>query len=150
MGDSLVIRYLNFDDDPSPQRAICFAQKFRETPNHYMYMIVLHTGEPIGTITFSGKPKHRRGTVGVMIGETYYWGERYGLEAVSILVESFLAHHYSKITTEIRRSNIAARRLFERLGFRQEGVLRQHINTLYGFDDIIIVSLFKDNFVKMD
>lgn len=85
------------------------------------------TMEYIGQIDFvSLDTKNGWGELGIIIGKESFRGKGYGQEAI----EAFLRFGFEdlrlhRIELVCRANNSAARRLYEKTGFQQEGVLRQ-------------------------
>lgn len=64
--------------------------------------------------------------VGMMIGETRYWGQSIGTQTMSILLNYlFEIKFFHRIWGGTNALNTAMRRVFIRSGFTQEGILRE-------------------------
>ena len=72
--------------------------------------------------------QHRRCKIGVTIGERAEWGKGYAHEAlVPVIDYCFNGLKLNRVMAEIYCMNERSRRLFEGLGFRHEGTLRQSV-----------------------
>ena len=81
----------------------------------------------IGTTTlFRFDPRHRRAEVGYAL-RSDHWGQGLASEAVSLAIDWALRTlDLHRVEADIDPRNDASRRVLERLGFRSEGVLREH------------------------
>jgi diamine N-acetyltransferase len=71
--------------------------------------------------------REARAAVGIVIGDRSAWRRGVGSGAVRILLDyGFTVMGLERIYAEVYDYNQASRRLFERVGFAHEGVLRQH------------------------
>lgn len=72
--------------------------------------------------------QHRRCKIGITIGEKSEWGQGYAREAlVPVIDYCFDGLKLNRVVAEIYCLNERSRRLFEGLGFRHEGTLRQSV-----------------------
>lgn len=70
---------------------------------------------------------HRRGEIGIMIGDREEWGKGYAVEAIQTVCShagSRMGLH--KVTAGVIGLNISAQRVFHKAGFFQEAVLTGH------------------------
>jgi RimJ/RimL family protein N-acetyltransferase len=87
---------------------------------------------------------HRRGSLGVLIGEPAARGQGYGREAVALLVQhAFAELGLHKITAGAYADHTASLQLFRSLGFQEEGRLRQQLYREGAFHDCIYMGLLK-------
>jgi RimJ/RimL family protein N-acetyltransferase len=69
----------------------------------------------------------RAGEIGVMIGEKDFWSRGYGTDAIrTLLGYLFDELGLNRISLYCQVDNVRARRCYEKCGFRDEGVFRQH------------------------
>lgn len=74
------------------------------------------------------EPNHRRCKIGITIGERSEWGKGYAREALIPVIDyCFTGLGLNRIMAEIYCMNTRSCRLFERLGFKHEGTLRQSV-----------------------
>lgn len=86
---------------------------------------------------------HRRAWLGIVIGDDSQRGKGYGEEAMKLGLEyAFRDLNLNKISLEVIRSNTGAIRLYEKLGFKKEGVLEKHFFSDKCYHDVLILSLF--------
>ena len=83
-------------------------------------------GEPVGTcLLFRYDEGSRRAELGYVLGRAY-WGRGYMLEALhALLTHAFESMGLRRVEAEVNPANVPSTRLLERIGFVQEGVLRQ-------------------------
>ena len=91
------------------------------------WVIVGTDDRVIGTTTlFRFDPRHRRAEVGYAL-RSDHWGQGLASEAVSLAIDWALRTlDLHRVEADIDPRNDASRRVLERLGFRSEGVLREH------------------------
>lgn len=82
------------------------------------------------------------------IGEKEYWGSGYGFEAVNVLLTyAFLEQNIHRISLNVFAFNERAIRLYERIGFQQEGRSREAIFRDGRYHDIIQMGLLQTEFI---
>ena len=86
----------------------------------------------------------RSATVGITIGEKDCWGHGYGSEALHLLV-AFLFDHLNlrRIQLDTWSGNDRAIRSFARVGFQEEGRLREAVRAPDGYYDSVIMGLLR-------
>ncbi|HLA64569.1 MAG TPA: GNAT family N-acetyltransferase [Rhodothermales bacterium] len=84
------------------------------------------TDELIGTCTLAGwEREHRRAELGYIIARPH-WRKGYASEAVrAVLAFAFGPMNIHRVEADIDPANDASRRMLEKLGFSQEGHLRE-------------------------
>jgi len=86
---------------------------------------------------------HRRAWLGITIGDDSERGRGYGEEAMRLGLEyAFRTLNLNKILLEVISSNKGAIRLYERLGFIKEGLLKKQFYFDNEYFDVLIYSLF--------
>jgi RimJ/RimL family protein N-acetyltransferase len=81
---------------------------------------------------------------GIMIGEKQYQGKGIGKEAMIILFRyAFKMLNLRKICLEVAAYNAPAIHLYTKLGFCEEGRLKEHIFMNGKYHDLLIMSLFQ-------
>jgi RimJ/RimL family protein N-acetyltransferase len=84
----------------------------------------------------------RSATVGITIGEKDCWGQGYGSEALRLLVAFLFGHlNLRRIQLDTWSGNERAIRSFARVGFREEGRLREAVRAPDGYYDSVIMGL---------
>jgi RimJ/RimL family protein N-acetyltransferase len=128
-GDPEVMRYWS----TSPWSSIAQAQAHLERVRRDMEAGVLpwaiadHTSDAlIGTATlFKIDPVHRHAEIGYALGFAH-WGKGLASEAVRLVLHhAFDTMQLERIEADTDPRNASSRRMLERLGFVQEGILRK-------------------------
>jgi RimJ/RimL family protein N-acetyltransferase len=85
-----------------------------------------HAGEHIGNCGFEPvHPLDRSAELGIMIGAKEHWGHGYGFDALRTLLGfGFRGWNLRRVWLRVDADHPRAIALYERLGFRGEGVLR--------------------------
>lgn len=102
-------------------------------------------GQYIGQCALYGFDQVARSCeLGITIGDTAYWGQGYGREAIALLVVyGFRHHNLHKIHLQVHARNERARRAYEACGFVEEGRLRQHVWSDGRYDDLLAMGLLR-------
>ena len=118
--------------------------------NIYFGIDEIETGEFIGIIQLNNIDYiSRNANWGFMIGETKNQSKGIGTEfSILILNYTFNELNLIKITSYIVDNNKISNKLFRKLGFIEEGVLKNHYFVNGEYKDIMIMSLFKDDYLK--
>jgi RimJ/RimL family protein N-acetyltransferase len=92
-----------------------------------VFTILTKEGKPIGNLGMEEISwKHRRASMGIMIGEKEYWGKGYGSDAIITLLRyAFEELGMRRVDLFTDLDNVRARRTYQKCGFREEGVMRQ-------------------------
>lgn len=69
-------------------------------------------------------------------------------EALSLIIEHCFSKGVNRIETDICQSNRKALALVKRLGFSQEGILRNVVIKDKGFENLIILSILKEEHIR--
>ena len=131
MGDPEVMAFWDIPevDDPDFVARIVGGQVDAMSDGKAIYwaMRTLRDGEFIGSCDLSEIDRwHRRAEVGFMLRRGA-WGYGYAQEAMRTVVAWAAANGLRKLTARTHLGNRRSDQLLERLGFREEGLLRGHI-----------------------
>ncbi|MFS3927237.1 GNAT family N-acetyltransferase [Priestia flexa] len=86
---------------------------------------------------------HERASVGYELHQEY-WRQGIAAEAMKAVIEyGFSNWKLHRIQALIEPENISSQKLAEKLGFHQEGLLREYEHTCGKFDDLYMYSLLK-------
>lgn len=92
---------------------------------------------------------NRHAAVGLIIGVKEVWGRGIGRTALRILLDyAFTVQALERIYAEVYTFNTRSRRLFEGLGFQQEGILRQHEFHNGALQDMYVFGILKPEFYQ--
>ncbi|MBS7529642.1 GNAT family N-acetyltransferase [Hazenella sp. IB182353] len=85
------------------------------------------------------------------IGEKAYWGRRYGQEALAILLRyGFNELGLHRISLKVFESNSRAIHLYKRIGFVEEGKLRQSLFRNGRWYDTLLMSLLAPEYKQLN
>lgn len=130
MSDGAVLRYLEARHARHDRASLeAFIDASNASPSILLLGIILTAdGRHIGNIKLGPiDTHHRRGDVGVLIGDTAVWGHGYATEAISVLADhAFGELRLHKLTAGFYAGNVASVRAFEKAGFTVEARLSQH------------------------
>lgn len=113
-------------------------------PDTVFLAIVIKDGERhIGNIKLGPiHPVHRRGDIGIIIGEKDCWGSGYATEAIQILARyAFGRLQLHKLTAGCYGGNGGSIRAFEKAGFTREAVRPSHFQCDGRFVDEILLGM---------
>jgi len=112
--------------------------------DRHEFMIVERTsGRSVGTIGLSRiDPTLRRAEYGVLIGESDARGKGLASEASRLLLGyAFGTLRLHRVYLHVFVHNAPALRLYRRVGFEPEGVLRQHVWKGDEFHDVVVMAV---------
>lgn len=85
--------------------------------------------------------------IGIMIGARELWGQGIASDALETLCRAAFGElGMRRLVANIMASNPGMMRVFEKLGFRREGVRRDHIAYEDGFTDLVLYGCFAEEF----
>jgi len=103
----------------------------------------------IGNVNLTGiHAVNRTAEFSIFIGDKNYWSDGYGsMAAQQILAHGFEDLNLHRISLTLLQTNERARRMYERLGFQQEGCQRQAVfkNGLY--HNLLEMSILQEEFI---
>ena len=93
--------------------------------------------------------KHKRATLGIFIGEKSYWNKGLGTDAArTILKYGFEKMKLHKVELDVFGYNPRAIKVYRRLGFKKEGVKREHNYHRGKFWDVYHMSILDREWKK--
>jgi RimJ/RimL family protein N-acetyltransferase len=106
--------------------------------------------QPIGFVGFRKISKENRSAcVYIVIGKKSYWGKGIGTEALSILIQwGFFELALNKIWSTVKFTNTVSLALLKKVGFNEEGLLREEEILSGQKIDIVRVGLLCDEFYE--
>ncbi|MDD5091894.1 MAG: GNAT family protein [Candidatus Wallbacteria bacterium] len=89
----------------------------------------------------------RHAELGIMIGDRSYWDRGFGSDAVRILCSfAFRDLNLNRVYLNVYSNNPRAIKSYEKVGFRQEGLMRQHRFLEGVYVDQVVMGLLRDEF----
>lgn len=110
----------------------------------------LETGKYIGGCSINEcNIKSRNCTIGIMIGDKDYWSKGYGSDALSVLIKFIFEEvNIYKIKLNVFSFNKRAISCYKKLGFKEEGLLKDELYRNGKYCDVILMALFKEDWIK--
>lgn len=88
---------------------------------------------------------HSRAELRIKIGESRYWNQGYGKEALLSLIDhGFNDLNLHRIWLTVIYSNVNAIKLYEKLGFKKEGTLKDNMFIKGEYVDTIVMGLIRE------
>jgi RimJ/RimL family protein N-acetyltransferase len=102
--------------------------------------------KPIGNCGLGQiNPKDHNAQLGIAIGEKDYWGKSYGTEAARLLIDyGFQQLNLHRISSAAFAFNERSIKLHKKLGFQEEGRLRQAMFKNGQYNDLMVFGLLKE------
>lgn len=109
-----------------------------------LVLVIEAEGKAIGYIYLDIDEKNKKAEFSIAIGEKDCRGKGYGREAAQKALQyAFNELNLNKLFLKVLTFNDPAIRLYERMGFKKEGLLRQDVFLDGEFEDFIIMSILK-------
>ena len=101
---------------------------------------------PIGTIALSNiDTKDQTAEFAIAIGEKDYWSNGYGTEAARLIVDyGFRQLNLHRISSSAKAFNERSIRMHKKIGFQQEGIMRQSDFVNGQFHDKVMFGLLRE------
>jgi len=152
VNDIEILQYLTLYRPLSLQDELEFIRRVREEmkQNRSFSFAVVDKGanKLIGTIGLHNVDWiSRNAELGIVIWKKEYWGRGYGTDAMKLLLYygfTFLNLH--RIWLRVYSFNKRAIRAYEKIGFKMEGTLREHVFKNGRYLDIHIMGILKYEF----
>lgn len=87
---------------------------------------------------------HQTAWMGIALGDRAYWGKGYGREAMKLILKfAFHELNLHRVQLSVFSYNERALSLYKKLGFVQEGVMREHLSRDGRRHDMLIFGLLR-------
>ena len=148
MNDPEVIKYLMSGGNYTIDKLQKYIEEVEKRPQFFWAISLKETKEHVGNIKIDPiDPINLYGEYGIMIGDKSIWGKGIAYEASSkVISHCFEKLKLRKINLSVLSKNLLARKLYNSLGFEQEGYFKKHIFHNNQFEDSIRMTLFNKNF----
>ncbi|MHB8172340.1 MAG: GNAT family N-acetyltransferase [Thermincolia bacterium] len=122
--------------------------KVREEGDGTRLLITTKENQPIGLIVLDNIDKNnKKASMGMLIGEKPYWNQGYGTDAlVTLLNYMFNKLDFNRVSLEVFDYNLRAKRTYEKIGFKEEGLQREGLLQGNTFHDIYMMGITKRDF----
>ncbi|MCD4712868.1 MAG: GNAT family N-acetyltransferase [Clostridiales bacterium] len=134
------------DIEPVEQMINRFNQGFNEKRSIRWGLVEKSSGKVIGTCGYHNiSQEHYRAEIGYELSEKY-WNQGFMREALhKIICFGFEQMNFNRIEALVYPDNQSSRKALERLGFLEEGLLREYMYFRDEMTDLCIYSLLKRN-----
>jgi [ribosomal protein S5]-alanine N-acetyltransferase len=150
--DTDVTRHLNMPDKYPPfsrEETRQWIELCISRSNGYEQMAIeTEEGKHIGWVDIKNIDKlNKHGELGIAIGDKEYWGKGYGLSAMKEMLHyGFTRLGLNKIWLRVEVDNEKAIKSYKRMGYVEEGILRQDRFREGEFVDRLRMSILKNEF----
>lgn len=126
-----------------------FAEGFKEQRSIRWGIVEKSSGKVIGTCGFHNiNKRHYRAEIGYELSDIY-WNHGYMKEALQTIISfGFEEMNYKRIEGLIYPGNYSSRKSLEKLGFKEEGLLRDYMYFRDEMADLLMYSLLKREFIN--
>lgn len=152
--DSEVTKYLNiktFTDIGQAREMIELLSRLATEQKAIRWTIFLkETNQPIGSCGYNTwiKEEGFRGEIGYDL-DRKYWGQGIMSEALHALIRfGFNTMGFNRIEALVEPENIPSSKLLKKIGFCEEGLLRDYQFNKEKFSDLTIYSLLKREYIR--
>ncbi|MDO4546276.1 MAG: GNAT family protein [Bacillota bacterium] len=148
--DQQVIKYLSFDEGRTYEDVVKEALYNKIDPTKMDFTVVDRQSEkPVGRIYLSRIDRHSDSLdiTKFYIGDTSMWGKGLGREILNELLEyCFTFLHMERVTLDYYTGNKGAATLYEKLGFKDEGIARNATKKDGRYYDLHLMSILRAEF----
>lgn len=111
------------------------------------FMLTNDNGDNIGYVgLFEIHQRHRHAEFGIMIDPTHQ-GKGYAAEATTLAVQyAFSVLNLHKLYLIVADVNQKARHVYQKIGFQEEGILREHFFVGGKYHDAIMMNIFQKDY----
>lgn len=142
------LKFFSFFQKPVTQeRQIVFFARMNMSASDQLFVIETETGQAIGTCGLHDIDRFNDNLrLGIIIFDKNYWGKGYGKEVLRLLLGfSFAILRMNKVYLTARVDNERAVHIYKKLGFVEEGVLRQEYRVEEGrYIDLLRMSILRE------
>ena len=141
--------YLHYDIPLIYENTVAWYERIKDVDTRFD-AVIEYNGEPVGLIGLLGiDSTNRKAEYYICLGEENYKGKGIATIASKLLIEyAFEEQNLNKIYLYTEEENIGAQRLFEKLGFKQEGHLKHDLIFKGRIVNRYIYSLLKEEYNK--
>ncbi len=151
INDPEVNRYLHYDIPINEERTLVWYKRVLQDSSRVDFVIeVASDGDeriPVGLLGLLNIDlKMMKAEFYIMVGDKNYWGKGVAtIGAKKFISYAFQRFPLHRIYLFTEKDNVAARRLFERLGFKCEGLLRQDVFHMGNKIDRYVYGLLRED-----
>lgn len=155
MNDPEIRQYLLLYEPMSRIKESDWVESLRERKDDFVYAVEARTDTDwlhIGNVGLHRVDwKNRTGLFGIVLGVKEYWGRGYGPDACRAMLRwAFDELNLQRVELEVFDYNPRAKRCYEKVGFKQEGVRRKAFYHAGQYHDTYPMGILKDEFRAAD
>ncbi len=121
-----------------------YLDSFKGTPNLFFSLFNSQTGLAIGTMTAYVAPHHGIADMGILIGARDSWGQGFGFDAWSTLLEWLSEERkIRKVTAGTLACNAPMLKLIHKSGMEEDGIKKHHEIVDGQPEDVLYFARFK-------
>jgi RimJ/RimL family protein N-acetyltransferase len=146
VNDFEIIRNLVMHRPMSLEAEEAFIARVNEDKNVVVFAIVLKTNDRVigNTALHAIHPRNQQAGFGIMIGDKQEWNKGHGTEATRLILRyAFDTLNLHRIWLHVYEDNQRAIRSYEKVGFRLEGKLREHVYRDGRFWDVLTMGILR-------
>lgn len=153
--DKEVIKYLNMPEKYPPyskeETKTWIEMCMNRTNGYEQKAIVTEQGKHIGWVDLKNIDlTNKQAELGIVIGDKDYWGKGYGLSAMKEMLSwGFNELGLNKIWLRVDIDNVNAIKSYKRMGYLEEGILRQDRLRNGKFIDRLRMSILRSEFFNV-
>lgn len=144
--DAEVRRWLvSITEPPTLEDEYEWYDGMRSNENAVTWSIDLLEGRLLGTVELRLSPDHQRAELGIAIMDKSAWSQGIGTETVQLLLGyAFEELELNRVDLTTDEDNLRGRRCYEKCGFVEEGLLRQHRFVEGKFGNTVAMSILRE------
>ncbi len=141
-------KYLHYDLPLREEKTLLWYKSIKDRKDRADYTITCN-GKPVGLIGLLNiDNNNRKAEYYILIGEAEYKGKGVATTASDLLLrEGFITYNLNKIYLFTEVDNKPAQKLFEKIGFKKEGLLKEDLIYNGKKVDRFIYGLLKDDYI---
>lgn len=145
LADPEVRRWLAaLQEPPTLEDEVDWYESTRANPDNVLWSMETLEGQLVGTIELRLNPVSKRAELGIAVQDKTQWSKGFGTDAVKLALEyGFDDLELNRIELTVDSENGRGRRCYEKCGFVEEGVLRQHRFVEGKFGDTVVMSVLR-------
>lgn len=150
--DAEVRRWLAaMNEPPSMQDEIDWYEATRASENNVLWSIETLSGRLIGSVELRLTLAHQRAELGISIHDKSQWNKGFGTETVALVVEyAFDDLELNRVELTTDEDNVRGRRAYEKAGFVEEGLLRQHRLIEGKLGNTVMMAILRSDWERKD
>lgn len=153
INDSDINEYLHYDLPLCPDRTLSWYQSILKSSTREDYIYELNEDNlvtPLGLIGLIGIDwKNQKAEFYIINGEKKHWGKGLAAEATKEFLQLvFLKYNLNKVYLYTEVDNISAQKLFEKVGFEKEGLIKEDLIHMGNKIDRYYYGIYREVFIS--